>query len=161
MKKLYEPCPYCNSVILKKPYLERQQGDYSILCPYCLTHRSEWVESIEKAIISWNTYMRESARGVLYYAEILSELCEKMALEYLEHIEWEPERPPKIPQRKYRLKSRYEQIPLPFMDTVKTNRRLCLRRGPVSLPEQGYEIPEENYFAKKARRRGQDGHSFR
>ena len=114
MKRIYEPCPYCNSVILKKPYLERQQDEYSILCPYCLTHRSEWVESIEKAIISWNTYMRESTRGVLYYAEILSELCESMMLDWLEQEDWVAEQPPKAPPKKYRIKSCWAQMKINF-----------------------------------------------
>ena len=59
MSNLYKPCPYCGQKILKKPILEKQQGAYSILCPYCLSHRSEWVETIEQAIISWNEYMRD------------------------------------------------------------------------------------------------------
>ena len=65
---LYKPCPYCGNEILQKPILEKQQGTYSILCPYCLSHRSEWVESIDEAILSWNEYMREENKtlGVKY-----------------------------------------------------------------------------------------------
>lgn len=59
MSGIYKPCPYCRNEILKKPILEKQQGAYSILCPYCLSHRSEWVDTIDEAIISWNEYMRE------------------------------------------------------------------------------------------------------
>jgi len=56
---LYKSCPYCLQGILQKPILEKHQNRYSILCPYCLSHRSEWVDTIENAVISWNTYMRE------------------------------------------------------------------------------------------------------
>ena len=59
MSKIYKPCLYCISEILKKPILEKHQGRYSILCPYCLSYRSEWVDSIEAAIVSWNTFLRE------------------------------------------------------------------------------------------------------
>ena len=59
MSGIYKPCPYCGQEILKKPILEKQQGAYSILCPYCLSHRCEWVETIEQAIASWNVYLRE------------------------------------------------------------------------------------------------------
>ena len=59
MSRIYKPCPYCMNDIQKKPILELHQGEYSILCPYCLSHRSEWVNSIETAIVSWNTYMRD------------------------------------------------------------------------------------------------------
>ena len=56
---IYKSCPYCLQDILKKPILEKHQNRYSILCPYCLSHRSEWVDTIENAVISWNIYMRE------------------------------------------------------------------------------------------------------
>ena len=59
MSKIYEPCPYCLQEITVKPILEKHQGRYSILCPHCLSHRSEWVDTIEESILSWNTYMRE------------------------------------------------------------------------------------------------------
>jgi len=59
MSKIYSPCPYCLQEILKKPILEKHQKRYSILCPYCLSHRSEWVKTIEEAIASWNKYMRD------------------------------------------------------------------------------------------------------
>jgi len=59
MSKIYKPCPYCGHEILKKPILEKHQDMYSVLCPYCLSHRSEWVETIEEAVISWNEYLRE------------------------------------------------------------------------------------------------------
>ena len=56
--KIYKACPYCFNEILQKPILEKHQGRVAILCPYCLSHRSEWVDTIEKAIESWNIYMR-------------------------------------------------------------------------------------------------------
>jgi DNA-directed RNA polymerase subunit RPC12/RpoP len=59
MDKIYADCPYCLQEILRKPILEKHQGRYSILCPYCLSHRSEWVDTIENAIVSWNKYMRD------------------------------------------------------------------------------------------------------
>ena len=60
MSSIYKYCQYCMSEILKKPILEKHQNRYSILCPYCLSYRSEWVASIEAAIVSWNTYQREN-----------------------------------------------------------------------------------------------------
>jgi len=39
----YKECPYCMGEIEGKPILEKYQGRYSMVCPYCLTHRSEWV----------------------------------------------------------------------------------------------------------------------
>jgi len=63
MSGIYKDCPYCAREILKKPVLEKHQGRYSVLCPYCLAHRSEWTESIEQAVISWNNYMRGSGGG--------------------------------------------------------------------------------------------------
>jgi DNA-directed RNA polymerase subunit RPC12/RpoP len=135
--KIYLPCPYCGSEILKKPYLERQQGEYSIICPYCITHRSEWAgaDTIEKAVISWNTYMRENTRGVLYYAEILSELNEKLLLEAMEY-NLETEDSLKEPAKKYRIKGWYAQKRLPFTGAAK--RYANLRREPVSRREQDY-----------------------
>jgi transcription elongation factor Elf1 len=59
MDKIYEDCPFCMREILQEPILEKHQGRYSLICPHCLSHRSEWVESIEKAVVSWNTYIRE------------------------------------------------------------------------------------------------------
>ncbi|MCL2776104.1 MAG: hypothetical protein FWD71_22590 [Oscillospiraceae bacterium] len=59
MSNIYKPCPYCRQEILKKPILEKHQNRYSILCPYCLSHRSQWAKTIEETIISWNTYIRE------------------------------------------------------------------------------------------------------
>ena len=75
MNKIYKACPYCRHDILQKPILEKQQGAYSILCPYCISHRSEWVDTIEQAIISWNEYMREKNKtlGVKYHG-IISEV---------------------------------------------------------------------------------------
>ena len=61
MSKIYKDCPYCLQAILKKPILEKHQEQYSILCPYCLSHRSEWVKTIEEAIVSWNEYARDDA----------------------------------------------------------------------------------------------------
>ena len=59
MRNKYKPCPNCFSEILKELILEKHQMRYSILCPYCLSHRSEWVKTIEETIHSWNKYMRE------------------------------------------------------------------------------------------------------
>ena len=59
MGKIYKDCQFCFQEINIKPVLEKHQSRYSILCPYCLSHRSEWVENIEAAIVSWNSYMRE------------------------------------------------------------------------------------------------------
>lgn len=61
MSGTYSPCPYCMREISAKPILEKHQKRYSILCPHCLSHRSEWVETIGEAIQSWNRYMREEA----------------------------------------------------------------------------------------------------
>jgi DNA-directed RNA polymerase subunit RPC12/RpoP len=65
MGNIYKPCVYCRNEIMIKPILEKHQGQYSILCPHCLSHRSEWVDTIEAAILSWNTYMREE--NDIYY----------------------------------------------------------------------------------------------
>jgi DNA-directed RNA polymerase subunit RPC12/RpoP len=65
MSKIYEPCPYCMQEILVKPILERHQGRLSILCPYCLSHRSEWANTIEDVISSWNNYSREEEKNLL------------------------------------------------------------------------------------------------
>ena len=59
MENKYKPCPYCFSEILDKPILEKLQGRFSVICPYCFTHRSEWTDTEENAVISWNNYMRE------------------------------------------------------------------------------------------------------
>ena len=59
MSKIYKDCPYCREEIQKKPILEKHQGRMSILCPYCLSHRSEWVNGIDEAIRSWNEYIRD------------------------------------------------------------------------------------------------------
>ena len=65
MSKIYKACPYCMREIEKKPILEKHQGQYSILCPYCLSHRSEWVAAIDEAIVSWNKYAREKEADIL------------------------------------------------------------------------------------------------
>jgi len=59
MDKIYKDCPFCFHEILQKPILDKHQGRYSILCPYCLSHRSAWVATIEAVIESWNGYFRE------------------------------------------------------------------------------------------------------
>ena len=66
MSDIYRPCPYCLQNITKKPVLQKLQGRYSILCPFCLAHRSEWVDTIDDAIISWNTYMRDDNPNITY-----------------------------------------------------------------------------------------------
>lgn len=139
MNVIYKPCPYCGSEILSKPILEKQQREYSILCPYCLRHRSEWVESIEKAIVSWNTYMRESSAGVLNYPEIFSELCETILLEEMEDTGWETESLTKISPKKYTIKSCWSQIQLNFFD--KEKRHLRLRRKPDDCSSNGISLP--------------------
>ena len=57
--KIFKDCPFCMQEILRKPLLDKHQGRYSILCPYCRFHRSEWVNTIDEAIRSWNKYMRD------------------------------------------------------------------------------------------------------
>jgi len=59
MDKIFKDCLFCRQEILREPILDKHQLRYSFRCPHCLSHRSEWVESIEKAQISWNTYMRD------------------------------------------------------------------------------------------------------
>ena len=59
MSGIYKLCPNCFCEILKEPIFEKHQQRYSVLCPYCLSHRSKWTDSIENAVVSWNTYMRE------------------------------------------------------------------------------------------------------
>ena len=66
MGKTYKPCPYCFCEISDEPIIEKLQGRFSIICPYCLTHRSEWTESKDECIISWNTYMREEINEYAY-----------------------------------------------------------------------------------------------
>ena len=70
MNAIYKPCPYCMNDIEKKPILEKHQGEYSILCPYCLSHRSEWVRSIDEAIVSWNSYMQDNRASEQYIPEV-------------------------------------------------------------------------------------------
>jgi len=59
MDKKYKPCPYCFCEIINNPIYEKHQGRFSVICPYCRSHRSEWKETEEECIISWNTYMRD------------------------------------------------------------------------------------------------------
>jgi hypothetical protein len=59
MGKIYKACPSCLQEITIKPVLQKLQGRYSILCPLCFAHRSQWRSKINDAILSWNTYMRE------------------------------------------------------------------------------------------------------
>lgn len=66
MHAIYMDCPYCFQEITKKPILKWHQERCSILCPHCLSHRSEWVATIDEAIISWNTYMREDNTNIFY-----------------------------------------------------------------------------------------------
>ncbi|MCL2813266.1 MAG: hypothetical protein FWD23_01565 [Oscillospiraceae bacterium] len=66
MHPIYKDCPYCFQEITKKPILDRHQGRFSIRCPHCLSHRSEWVAATKEAIISWNTYMREDNPNIFY-----------------------------------------------------------------------------------------------
>ena len=66
MSSIYKPCPYCFQEITKKPVLQKLQGRLSILCPFCLSHRSAWVETKEEAIESWNIYGREDTSDIFY-----------------------------------------------------------------------------------------------
>ena len=66
MNNLYKPCPYCFCDINKNPIFEKHQTRVSILCPYCQSHRSEWVDSVETAIESWNTYMRDDNPDIFH-----------------------------------------------------------------------------------------------
>jgi len=67
MSGIYSPCPNCFREMPKDPVFEKHQGRYSVLCPHCLSHRSEWASTIEEAIISWNTYMREQSECNTFY----------------------------------------------------------------------------------------------
>ena len=58
IENIFKPCPYCMEKMLKEPTLERHQGRLSYRCPHCLSHRSEWVDNEEEAVLSWNRYMR-------------------------------------------------------------------------------------------------------
>ena len=64
MERIYKPCPYCFSEITGEPVFERHQGRISIVCPYCFSHRSEWTDTKEESIISWNGYMREGNENI-------------------------------------------------------------------------------------------------
>jgi len=68
MENKYKSCPYCFCELLIEPILEKFQGRFSYICPYCHSHRSEWKNTIEECIISWNTYMRDEKT----YAEELT-----------------------------------------------------------------------------------------
>ena len=59
MSNIYKPCPYCFSEISGEPIFETFQGRFSVICPHCFTHRSEWTDTKEESAISWNTYMRD------------------------------------------------------------------------------------------------------
>jgi len=149
-KNLYKPCPYCGNDILKKPILERQQGEYSILCPYCLTHRSEWAgaDTIEKAVISWNIHARDDTRGVIYYSEILSEFSEKMLLESLELNDFKTENIAKTSSKKYIVKNCWSQLQLDV--TAVRKRYIHVQREPVNRTEQElYEADEKNNILER------------
>ena len=66
MDRKYESCPYCEQEISQEPIIDKHQLRFSVRCPHCLSHRGEWKESIEKAVESWNSYMRESSENLLY-----------------------------------------------------------------------------------------------
>ena len=66
MSNIYKDCPYCLQPIVKKPVLQKLQGRFSILCPFCLAHRSAWVATKEEAITSWNTHGREGTTDIFY-----------------------------------------------------------------------------------------------
>jgi hypothetical protein len=61
----YKPCPYCFCEIVDEPALDKHQGRFSIICPHCLSHRSEWTGTIEESIASWNSYMRDDNPNIL------------------------------------------------------------------------------------------------
>ena len=77
MSRIYKDCPYCFSEITKKPILQKLQDRYSILCPFCYAHRSEWVSTTVEAIESWNKYIREDNPQIFYI---------KLPLAYIEKI---------------------------------------------------------------------------
>ena len=53
--KKYRDCPNCSGEILTEPIIEKHQGRFSVLCPYCRSYRSgNWAATKEEAVASWN-----------------------------------------------------------------------------------------------------------
>ena len=54
LKDVLMPCHSCGHEIEKPLILDENQGKYSYRCPYCLTFRGEWMETISEAKKAWN-----------------------------------------------------------------------------------------------------------